>query len=79
MNPILLLASYLKTYTLSLYFDQIVLKFYLTPLLMVDLDRIAEMTTTKQELYDKMLALYSNRVNSGAGRLQFGTRSQTVI
>jgi hypothetical protein len=27
--------------------------------------RIAEMTTTAQELYDKMLELYPNRVNPG--------------
>ena len=30
-----------------------------------DFDRIAEMTTTSQELYDKMLELYPNRVNPG--------------
>jgi len=30
-----------------------------------DFDRIAEMTTTAQELYDKMLELYPNRVNPG--------------
>jgi glyoxylase-like metal-dependent hydrolase (beta-lactamase superfamily II) len=30
-----------------------------------DFDRIAQMTTTAQELYDKMLELYPNRVNSG--------------
>jgi glyoxylase-like metal-dependent hydrolase (beta-lactamase superfamily II) len=30
-----------------------------------DFDRIAEMTTTVQELYDKMLELYPNRVNPG--------------
>jgi glyoxylase-like metal-dependent hydrolase (beta-lactamase superfamily II) len=30
-----------------------------------DFDRIAEMTSTAQELYDKMLELYPNRVNSG--------------
>jgi glyoxylase-like metal-dependent hydrolase (beta-lactamase superfamily II) len=30
-----------------------------------DFDRIAEMTTTTQELYDKMLELYPNRVNPG--------------
>jgi glyoxylase-like metal-dependent hydrolase (beta-lactamase superfamily II) len=30
-----------------------------------DFDRIAEMTTTEQELYDKMLELYPNRVNPG--------------
>ena len=65
MNLILLLALYLKTYTLSLYLNQIVLNFYLAPLWMVDLNRIAEMTTTKQELYDKMLELYSNLVNPG--------------
>ena len=29
-----------------------------------DFDRLAEMTTTAQELYDKMLELYPNRVNS---------------
>jgi len=30
-----------------------------------DFDRIAEMTTTAQELYDKMLELYPHRVNPG--------------
>jgi glyoxylase-like metal-dependent hydrolase (beta-lactamase superfamily II) len=30
-----------------------------------DFDRIAEMTTTAQELYDNMLKLYPNRVNPG--------------
>ena len=30
-----------------------------------DFDQIAEMTTTSQELYDKMLELYPNRVNPG--------------
>ena len=30
-----------------------------------DFDRIAEMTTTAQELYDRMLELYPNRVNPG--------------
>ena len=30
-----------------------------------DFDRLAEQTTTAQELYDKMLALYPNRVNPG--------------
>ena len=30
-----------------------------------DFDRIAEMMTTSQELYDKMLELYPNRVNPG--------------
>jgi hypothetical protein len=30
-----------------------------------DFDRIAELTTTAQELYDKMLELYPNRVNPG--------------
>jgi glyoxylase-like metal-dependent hydrolase (beta-lactamase superfamily II) len=30
-----------------------------------DFDRIAQMTTTAQELYDKMLELYPNRVNPG--------------
>jgi glyoxylase-like metal-dependent hydrolase (beta-lactamase superfamily II) len=30
-----------------------------------DFDRIAEMTNTAQELYDKMLELYPNRVNPG--------------
>jgi len=30
-----------------------------------DFDRLAEMTTTAQELYDKMLELYPNRVNPG--------------
>jgi len=30
-----------------------------------DFDRIAEMTATTQELYDKMLELYPNRVNPG--------------
>jgi glyoxylase-like metal-dependent hydrolase (beta-lactamase superfamily II) len=30
-----------------------------------DFDRLAEMTTTSQELYDKMLELYPNRVNPG--------------
>jgi len=30
-----------------------------------DFDRLAEMTRTAQELYDKMLALYPNRVNPG--------------
>jgi hypothetical protein len=30
-----------------------------------DFDRIAEMTTTAQELYDKMLDLYPNRLNPG--------------
>jgi len=30
-----------------------------------DFDRTAEMTTTAQELYDKMLDLYPNRVNPG--------------
>jgi glyoxylase-like metal-dependent hydrolase (beta-lactamase superfamily II) len=30
-----------------------------------DFDRLAETTTTAQELYDKMLALYPNRVNPG--------------
>ena len=30
-----------------------------------DFDRIAEITTTAQELYDKMLDLYPNRVNPG--------------
>jgi glyoxylase-like metal-dependent hydrolase (beta-lactamase superfamily II) len=30
-----------------------------------DFDRIAEMTTTAQELYDKMLELHPNRVNPG--------------
>jgi glyoxylase-like metal-dependent hydrolase (beta-lactamase superfamily II) len=30
-----------------------------------DFDRIAEMTATVQELYDKMLELYPNRVNPG--------------
>ena len=30
-----------------------------------DFDRIVEMTTTSQELYDKMLELYPNRVNPG--------------
>jgi len=30
-----------------------------------DFDRIAETTTTAQELYDQMLELYPNRVNPG--------------
>ncbi|MGA2814464.1 MAG: MBL fold metallo-hydrolase, partial [Candidatus Acidiferrum sp.] len=30
-----------------------------------DFDRVAETTRTAQELYDKMLALYPNRVNPG--------------
>jgi len=30
-----------------------------------DFDRLAEMTTTAQELYDKMLELHPNRVNPG--------------
>ena len=30
-----------------------------------DFDRIAEMTTTAQELYNKMLEIYPNRVNPG--------------
>src|SRR5262249_41322436 len=30
-----------------------------------DFDRLAETTTTSQELYDKMLELYPERVNSG--------------
>ena len=30
-----------------------------------DFDRIAEITTTAQEVYDKMLDLYPNRVNPG--------------
>jgi glyoxylase-like metal-dependent hydrolase (beta-lactamase superfamily II) len=30
-----------------------------------DFDRIAEMTTTAQELYEKMLELYPNRINPG--------------
>jgi glyoxylase-like metal-dependent hydrolase (beta-lactamase superfamily II) len=30
-----------------------------------DFDRLAEMTSTAQELYDKMLKLYPNRVNPG--------------
>ena len=30
-----------------------------------DFDRLAEMTTTTQQLYDKMLELYPNRVNPG--------------
>ncbi len=30
-----------------------------------DFDRLVEQTTTAQELYDKMLALYPNRVNPG--------------
>ena len=30
-----------------------------------DFDRLAEATTTAQELYDKMLELYPNRVNPG--------------
>jgi hypothetical protein len=30
-----------------------------------DFDRIAEMTATAQELYDKMLEIYPNRVNPG--------------
>jgi glyoxylase-like metal-dependent hydrolase (beta-lactamase superfamily II) len=30
-----------------------------------DFDRLAEVTTTAQELYDKMLKLYPNRVNPG--------------
>src|SRR5271169_1296781 len=30
-----------------------------------DFDRLAEQTTTAQELYDKMLELYPNRVNPG--------------
>ena len=30
-----------------------------------DFDRLAEMTATAQELYDKMLELYPNRVNPG--------------
>jgi len=30
-----------------------------------DFDRLAESTTTAQELYDKMIELYSNRVNPG--------------
>ena len=30
-----------------------------------DFDRLAETTTTAQELYDKMLELYPNRVNPG--------------
>ena len=30
-----------------------------------DFDRLAETTTTAQELYDKMLKLYPNRVNPG--------------
>ena len=30
-----------------------------------DFDRLAEMTTTAQELYDKMLEIYPNRVNPG--------------
>lgn len=30
-----------------------------------DFDRIVEITTTAQELYDRMLELYPNRVNPG--------------
>ena len=30
-----------------------------------DFNRIAEMTTTAQELYDEMVGLYPNRVNPG--------------
>jgi hypothetical protein len=30
-----------------------------------DFDRLAETTTTAQELYDKMLGLYPDRVNPG--------------
>ena len=30
-----------------------------------DFDRVAEPTTTAQELYDKMLELYPDRVNPG--------------
>lgn len=43
-----------------------------------DFDRIVEITTTAQELYDRMLELYPNRVNPGWA-LEFGARSQTVI
>jgi hypothetical protein len=31
-----------------------------------DFDRLAEMTTTPRELYDKMLQLYPNRANPGS-------------
>jgi hypothetical protein len=37
-------------------------------------DRLAETTRTAQELYDKMLELYPNRVNPGWGAVEFGSR-----
>jgi glyoxylase-like metal-dependent hydrolase (beta-lactamase superfamily II) len=43
-----------------------------------DFDRVAETTTTAQELYDKMLEIYPDRVNPGA--LWSSARSvQTVV
>ena len=42
-----------------------------------DFDRVAGMTTTARELYDKMLELYPDRVKSGRA-LAFGARGQTV-
>jgi hypothetical protein len=43
-----------------------------------DFDRLAETTTTAQELYDKMLELHPNRVNPGWA-LWFGTRGQACM
>jgi hypothetical protein len=40
-------------------------------------DRLAETTRTAQELYDKMLEIYPNRVNPG-GTVEFGSRRQVM-
>ena len=42
-----------------------------------DFDRLVESTTTARELYDKMLELYPDRLNTG--RLWASARVQTVI
>jgi hypothetical protein len=41
-------------------FDGVVLRQYIR-----DFDRLAALTTTARELYEKMLELYPNRVNPG--------------
>jgi glyoxylase-like metal-dependent hydrolase (beta-lactamase superfamily II) len=42
-----------------------------------DFDRIAELTASARDLYDKMLEIYPDRLNPGA--LEFGARRQTII
>ena len=44
-----------------------------------DFDRLAEQTTTAQELYDKMLELYPNRVNPGWALWRSAPRFQILI